>query len=97
MLAQLFVYGDPLKSYLVGIVVPNPELFVPWANELLGGNYEYEYTTLVGKCGYVALEEGAWLSDSRDVWLWECGVGERRSRASRQSDKIKRERGTEGM
>ncbi|GBC09115.1 hypothetical protein RclHR1_08610002 [Rhizophagus clarus] len=42
LLAQLFIYGDPLRSYLVGIVVPNPELFVPWANELLGGTYEFE-------------------------------------------------------
>ncbi|CAB5185981.1 unnamed protein product [Rhizophagus irregularis] len=42
LLAQLFVYGDPLKSYLVGIAVPNPELFVPWANDLLGETYEFE-------------------------------------------------------
>ena len=41
-MAQLFVYGDPLRSYLVGIAVPNPELFVPWANKLLGENYEFE-------------------------------------------------------
>ncbi|PKK39610.1 hypothetical protein RhiirC2_859390, partial [Rhizophagus irregularis] len=33
---------DPLKSYLVGIAVPNPELFVPWANDLLGETYEFE-------------------------------------------------------
>ena len=31
-LAQCFVYGDGLKSKLVGIVVPNPETFGIWAN-----------------------------------------------------------------
>ncbi|RIA86944.1 hypothetical protein C1645_828502 [Glomus cerebriforme] len=42
LLAQLFVYGEPIRSELVGIAVPNPELFVPWANKLLGENYEFE-------------------------------------------------------
>ena len=40
-MSQLFVYGDSLKSDLVGIVVPNPETFVPWANERLGGDYGF--------------------------------------------------------
>ena len=42
MLAQLYIYEDSLKSYLIGIVVPNPETFIPWANELLGEKYEFE-------------------------------------------------------
>ncbi|CAG8611154.1 7620_t:CDS:2 [Funneliformis mosseae] len=42
LLSQLYVHGEPIKSYLVGIAVPNPETFVPWACELLGGKYEFE-------------------------------------------------------
>uniref|UniRef100_A0A7N8XIT7 Long-chain-fatty-acid--CoA ligase n=1 Tax=Mastacembelus armatus TaxID=205130 RepID=A0A7N8XIT7_9TELE len=30
---QVFVYGDSLQSYLIGIVVPDPEVFVDWAKE----------------------------------------------------------------
>lgn len=30
---QVFVHGDSLESYLVGIVVPDPEVFVGWAKE----------------------------------------------------------------
>ncbi|XP_076846408.1 long-chain-fatty-acid--CoA ligase 1 [Brachyhypopomus gauderio] len=28
---QVFVHGDSLQSYLIGIVVPDPEVFVDWA------------------------------------------------------------------
>ncbi|XP_020791130.1 long-chain-fatty-acid--CoA ligase 5 isoform X1 [Boleophthalmus pectinirostris] len=28
---QVFVHGDSLESYLIGIVVPDPEVFVDWA------------------------------------------------------------------
>lgn len=30
---QVFVHGDSLQSYLIGIVVPDPEVFVDWAKE----------------------------------------------------------------
>ncbi|XP_077570877.1 long-chain-fatty-acid--CoA ligase 1 [Stigmatopora nigra] len=30
---QVFVHGDSLQSHLVGIVVPDPEVFVSWAKE----------------------------------------------------------------
>ncbi|XP_057688894.1 long-chain-fatty-acid--CoA ligase 1 [Corythoichthys intestinalis] len=30
---QVFVHGDSLQSHLVGIVVPDPEVFVAWAKE----------------------------------------------------------------
>lgn len=30
---QVFVHGDSLQSYLIGIVVPDPEVFVDWSNE----------------------------------------------------------------
>lgn len=30
---QVFVHGDSLQSYLVGIVVPDPEVFVDWCKE----------------------------------------------------------------
>ncbi|CEG40512.1 longchainfattyacid ligase [Plasmopara halstedii] len=31
--AQLFAYGDSLQSFLVGILVPDPEVAEAWANE----------------------------------------------------------------
>jgi long-chain acyl-CoA synthetase len=34
-IAQVFVYGDSLKSYLVAIVVPDMETLVPWAKQHL--------------------------------------------------------------
>ncbi|CAL1616095.1 unnamed protein product [Knipowitschia caucasica] len=30
---QVFVHGDSLESYLIGIAVPDPEVFVDWAKE----------------------------------------------------------------
>ncbi|KAG2500825.1 hypothetical protein HYH03_001587 [Edaphochlamys debaryana] len=33
MVAQAFVYGDSLRSQLVAIVVPDPEVLLPWAKE----------------------------------------------------------------
>ncbi|KAJ1663236.1 medium-chain fatty acid-CoA ligase faa2 [Coemansia sp. RSA 1813] len=33
---QVFVHGDSLQSCLVGVVVPDPETFVPWAQKLAG-------------------------------------------------------------
>jgi len=34
LVLQIFVYGASLANYLVAIVVPDPEKFVPWANQL---------------------------------------------------------------
>ncbi|KAG9287118.1 hypothetical protein G9A89_001012 [Geosiphon pyriformis] len=45
IIAQLYVHGDSLQSELVGILVPNPDNFVPWANKEIIG--EYNFQTLV--------------------------------------------------
>ncbi|XP_024130954.1 long-chain-fatty-acid--CoA ligase 1 [Oryzias melastigma] len=38
---QVFVHGDSLQSYLVGIVVPDPEVFIDWCKERgFMGSYE---------------------------------------------------------
>uniref|UniRef100_A0A673IW75 Arachidonate--CoA ligase n=1 Tax=Sinocyclocheilus rhinocerous TaxID=307959 RepID=A0A673IW75_9TELE len=38
---QVFVHGDSLQSYLIGVVVPDPEVFVNWAKERgVVGSYE---------------------------------------------------------
>ncbi|RVE68422.1 hypothetical protein OJAV_G00091250 [Oryzias javanicus] len=38
---QVFVHGDSLQSYLVGIVVPDPEVFIDWSKERgFMGSYE---------------------------------------------------------
>ncbi|XP_019131516.2 long-chain-fatty-acid--CoA ligase 1 [Larimichthys crocea] len=38
---QVFVHGDSLQSHLIGIVVPDPEVFVDWAKERgIVGSYE---------------------------------------------------------
>ncbi|KAK1892887.1 Long-chain-fatty-acid--CoA ligase 1 [Dissostichus eleginoides] len=38
---QVFVHGDSLQSYLIGIAVPDPEVFVNWAKERgYVGSYE---------------------------------------------------------
>uniref|UniRef100_A0A672S4N7 Arachidonate--CoA ligase n=1 Tax=Sinocyclocheilus grahami TaxID=75366 RepID=A0A672S4N7_SINGR len=38
---QVFVHGDSLQSYLIGVVVPDPEVFVDWAKERgVVGSYE---------------------------------------------------------
>lgn len=36
LVQQVFVHGDSLQSCLVGVVVPDPETFVPWAQKLVG-------------------------------------------------------------
>uniref|UniRef100_A0A9J8AKE9 Arachidonate--CoA ligase n=1 Tax=Cyprinus carpio carpio TaxID=630221 RepID=A0A9J8AKE9_CYPCA len=38
---QVFVHGDSLQSHLIGVVVPDPEVFVDWAKERgIVGSYE---------------------------------------------------------
>ncbi|KAJ2722549.1 medium-chain fatty acid-CoA ligase faa2 [Coemansia sp. Benny D115] len=36
LVQNIYVHGDSLQSTLVGIVVPNPESFVPWAQKITG-------------------------------------------------------------
>ncbi|CAG8453324.1 9142_t:CDS:10 [Racocetra fulgida] len=38
LILQIFVHGDSLRNYLVAVVVPDPETFVPWANALTNQN-----------------------------------------------------------
>lgn len=41
LIAQVFVHGDGLQAFLVGIVVPDPEVVPEWANKWnLKGSYE---------------------------------------------------------
>ncbi|KAL4593516.1 long-chain-fatty-acid-CoA ligase 1-like, partial [Arapaima gigas] len=38
---QVFVHGDSLQSYLIGVVVPDPEVFAEWTRERgIVGSYE---------------------------------------------------------
>jgi long-chain acyl-CoA synthetase len=30
---QIYVHGDSFQSYLVAVVVPNPETLIPWAKQ----------------------------------------------------------------
>ncbi|KAI8062703.1 hypothetical protein BC940DRAFT_308158 [Gongronella butleri] len=41
LVAQAFVYGNSLQASLVGIVVPDKETFVPWAQKLAPGEDIY--------------------------------------------------------
>ncbi|KAJ2343721.1 medium-chain fatty acid-CoA ligase faa2 [Coemansia sp. RSA 2618] len=36
LVQQIFVHGDSLQSTLVGVVVPDPEAFLPWARRVAG-------------------------------------------------------------
>nr|CAG8580182.1 10906_t:CDS:10 [Entrophospora candida] len=38
MILQIYVHGDSLRDYLIAIIVPDPETFIPWANQITGEN-----------------------------------------------------------
>ncbi|KAJ2724994.1 medium-chain fatty acid-CoA ligase faa2 [Coemansia sp. Benny D115] len=42
LVQQMFVHGDSLQSCLVGVVVPDPETFVPWAQKIAPGVSSFE-------------------------------------------------------
>ncbi|PVU98661.1 hypothetical protein BB559_001360 [Furculomyces boomerangus] len=52
LILQAFVTGQSVKEYLVGVIVPDPETFIPWAKKLIQSqthtNTEsYSFETLV--------------------------------------------------
>ncbi|KAF5826297.1 hypothetical protein DUNSADRAFT_3709 [Dunaliella salina] len=60
MVAQAFVYGDSLRPQLVAIVVPDPEVLLPWAQERGLG------TNLRALCGNPHVKEAVFKS--MQVW-----------------------------
>ncbi|KAJ1882730.1 medium-chain fatty acid-CoA ligase faa2 [Coemansia sp. RSA 1722] len=40
LIQNVFVHGDSLQSSLVGVVVPDPDTFLPWARKISGNNTE---------------------------------------------------------
>lgn len=42
LVAQVFVYGHSLQAMLVGVVVPDPETLLVWANDNGHGGKTYE-------------------------------------------------------
>lgn len=62
---QVFVYGDSLKAQLVAVVVPDPEVMLPWARE----------RNLPQVCRQMWASMGAPLSRQPCVCVSECGLG----------------------
>lgn len=42
LIKQIFVYGDSLQDYLVGMIVPDPDEVLLWANSQNMGRQNYE-------------------------------------------------------
>ncbi|TDL27290.1 acetyl-CoA synthetase-like protein [Rickenella mellea] len=63
VLAQLYVHGDSLQSYLVGVVVPDPEQFAPLVTRVTGNK--------VGPTDLAAL-----LAASKDPRVRDCVLDE---------------------
>ncbi|KAJ1732301.1 medium-chain fatty acid-CoA ligase faa2 [Coemansia sp. Benny D160-2] len=38
LIQNIFVHGDSLQASLVAVVVPDPDVFVPWARRIVGSN-----------------------------------------------------------
>ena len=39
LVSQIFIYGDTLRAFIVGVVVPETGAFRRWVKELLGSDY----------------------------------------------------------
>ena len=49
LVAQVFVHGDSLQSWLVAIIGPNPDTFAPWASKILDRTIRPEDTTAINE------------------------------------------------
>ncbi|OMJ30242.1 Long-chain-fatty-acid-CoA ligase 5 [Smittium culicis] len=48
LVMQSFVHGDSFRHFLVGVIVPDKEQFIPWAKKILGSNANnMEYSELL--------------------------------------------------
>ena len=57
--AQSFVFGDSLRHQLVAIVVPDPEILLPWA---------------ASRCRSFSPETLAWPAAADALWTACCGT-----------------------
>jgi long-chain acyl-CoA synthetase len=56
---QIFVHGDGLKSYLIGVIVPDPVQFATFASHVLGRKVDPANTqVLEGLCRDLRIVDG---------------------------------------
>jgi long-chain acyl-CoA synthetase len=56
---QIFVHGNGLKSYLVGVIVPDPVQFAAFASRILGRKVDAANTqVLEGLCRDLRIVDG---------------------------------------